>query len=65
MTSRFRRVMVLAALAGLLASAPASAQPYPSRPITIVAGYTPGAVAASVSSSISFLPASGSMPSTA
>ena len=44
MTSRFRRLMVLAALAGLLASAQASAQTYPSRPITIVAGYTPGAV---------------------
>jgi tripartite-type tricarboxylate transporter receptor subunit TctC len=45
MTSRLRRVVFCAAaLAALSAPDGAPAQTYPSRPITIVAGYTPGAV---------------------
>ena len=38
----FRNVMLGAALLAL--SSPSVAQIYPSRPITIVIGYTPGAV---------------------
>jgi len=43
MTSLLRCAAFSAAVLALLA-APAAAQTYPSRPITIVAGYTPGAV---------------------
>ena len=44
MTSRFCAAFCAGALALLVAPDAAPAQTYPSRPITIVAGYTPGAV---------------------
>jgi Tripartite tricarboxylate transporter family receptor len=43
MASRFRGALLVGALAWLI-PAPSNAQSYPSRPITIVVGYTPGAV---------------------
>src|SRR3954452_3810171 len=44
MLSHPRRAAALALLACLAVAAPALAQPYPTKPVTIVIGYTPGAV---------------------
>ena len=57
----FRNVMLAAALLAP-ASSPAVAQTYPSKPITIVIGYTPGAVSDLAARTIARRPAPGLGP---